>query len=48
MVKPNTNQKLSSKKDITIMERRHYITNEKEKSKQNITAYHHNYNPNNI
>ena len=34
MVKPNTNQKVSSKKDITIMERRRYITNEKEESKQ--------------
>lgn len=29
MVKPNTNQKLSSKRDITIMEGRRYITNEK-------------------
>lgn len=48
MVKPNTNQKVSSKKDITIMERRRYITNEKEKIKQNITTYHHNNNPNNI
>lgn len=48
MVKPNTSQKVSSKKDITIMERRRYITNEKEESKQNITIYHHNYNHNNI
>ena len=35
-------------KYITIMERRRYITNEKEESKQNITTYHHNNNPNNI
>ena len=48
MVKPNTSQKVSSKKDITIMERRRYITNEKEKIKQNINHNNNHHNPNNI